>query len=173
MKGDLLRNKRALSPVIATVILVSVTIVVAVSVAYWMGTIASSYTAFEQIELPTSYSEYNSSLPGWNVYVELKNTGSADANIANVFLNEKPLKDYNPNVGDANVTLHIWDETLADWTEQDISLGISIPVPKGSSQAVKIEIEENNVPGCTHGTRINLKFHSAAGLDYPANVRLI
>ena len=33
------RNKRALSPVIATVILVAVAITVAVAVAYWIGAI--------------------------------------------------------------------------------------------------------------------------------------
>ncbi|RJS77410.1 hypothetical protein CW711_06650, partial [Candidatus Bathyarchaeota archaeon] len=40
------RNKRALSPVIATVVLVAVTIVVAVAVSYWMGGIAGLYTRF-------------------------------------------------------------------------------------------------------------------------------
>ena len=164
MKGDLLRNKRALSPVIATVILVSVTIVVAVSVAYWMGTIASSYTAFEQIELPTSYSEYNSSLPGWKVYVELKNTGSADATIDNIFLNEKPLSNYA-----AGLTLYVTDDTGTPLPLDQIN----VLVLKGNTEQLILWIEENTVDGCTHGTRINLKFHSAAGLDYPANVRLI
>lgn len=39
-----LRKRRAISPVIATVILVAVAITVAVS--YWMGSIAGQYTSF-------------------------------------------------------------------------------------------------------------------------------
>ena len=265
------RNKRALSPVIATVILVSVTIVVAVSVAYWLGTIAASYTAFEQIEMPTPYAEYNSSLfkeevaisesvsldvsgapsyagalanspilpgsltltvqddasppstyditddglgvlvsddltldpdplnpstidyatgafsfsldplapptlvadasadytgtkGGWNVYIELKNTGSADATIDNIFLNEKPLNDYPID----NIKLFVSVDT---GLPEDLS-DISIPVTKGSSEKVIVWIQRGT-EGCSSGTRIDLKLHSAGGYNYPAQVKLI
>ena len=39
---SLLRSRSGLSPVIAVVVLVSVTIVVAVSVAYWMGALSGT-----------------------------------------------------------------------------------------------------------------------------------
>ena len=42
--GSFRDDRKGLSPVIAVVVLVSVTIVVAVSVAYWMGGIAGTYT---------------------------------------------------------------------------------------------------------------------------------
>ena len=248
---NLLRNKRALSPVIATVILVSVTIVVAVSVAYWLGTIAASYTAFEQIEMPTPYAEYVSAVTGevigvgdgttlsflgtlqhypvvpgsvvitatvgspvtifddgvggladtvvtgtidyvtgdwtltfttapdldadiaadytpetslWKVYIELKNTGSADATIDNIFLNEKPLNDYPLG----NIKLFVSDDT---GLEEDLS-DISIPVTKGSSEKVIVWIQKGT-EGCSSGTRIDLKLHSAGGYNYPAQVKLI
>ena len=253
---NLLRNKRALSPVIATVILVSVTIVVAVSVAYWLGTIAASYTAFEQIEMPTPYAEYNATLfpgakqitgevvgtgdgttvtftatlayppveagtllvtdgvetfsddglgvltgdaagtgsidyqtgvlsvtfaaapaldtsitgdyftaeGGWKVYINLKNTGSADATIDNIFLNEKPLNDYPID----NIKLFVSDDT---GLPEDLS-DISIPVTKGSSEKVIVWIQRGT-EGCSSGTRVDLKLHSAGGYNYPAQVKLI
>ena len=169
----LLRSRKALSPVIATVILVSVTIVVAVSVAYWMGTIASSYTAFEQVELPTAYAEYLDELngtgtpAGWKVHTELKNSGSADATIDNIFLNAKPLNDYA-----SGVNLFVGNDTTA--SNEVINLDqIAVTILKGGSERLIIWIQDGPVDGCTHGTRIDLKFHSAAGLDYPAQVRLI
>ena len=45
------RSRRAVSPVIATVILVAIAITVSVAVAYWMGGIAGTFTTFEQVEL--------------------------------------------------------------------------------------------------------------------------
>jgi len=238
---NLLRNKKALSPVIATVILVAVTIVVAVSVAYWMGTIASSYTAFEQIELPTSYPEwkqdlmtkqitgevvgtgdgtttvfyldmipvvsgsevvkvdgmpktrttdyaidyatgkitfttapavgaqvtadYTGTLDGWKVNIELKNSGSADATINNIFLNQKPLKDYPAG----SIKLFVSDDVVPS-NEQPLS-NIAISVKKGTNQKIVIHIREDT-EGCSHGTNINFRLHSAAGQDYPTQVKL-
>jgi len=54
---DKLRERRAISPVIATVILVAVAITVAVGVSYWMSGIAGQYTAFEKVEISTGYSD--------------------------------------------------------------------------------------------------------------------
>ncbi len=170
MAKSFLKNKKALSPVIATVILVAVTIVVAVSVAYWMGTIAGSYTTFEQIEMPTSYAEYvtdlfGTGINGWKVHIELKNTGSADATIENIFLNAKPLKDYP----DGSIKLFKTDDSAAN----EISLdSISIHINKGEKEKVIIWIKDGIGQGCTSGTRIDLKLHSAAGRDYPLQVKL-
>lgn len=169
---NLSRNKKALSPVIATVILISVTIVVAVSVAYWMGSIAGGYTAFEQIELPTTYARWDSTLfssaGGWNVTIELKNTGSADATVDELFINSIPLKDYTSGT----ILLYAGGTQVSDLTQ------ISISVTKGSSTSLLVQVQRYNttgptgVEGCTSGTRVDLKIHSAAGREYPAQVKL-
>ena len=165
MNRNIAREKRGLSPVIATVILISVTIVVAVSVAYWMGSIASGYTTFEQIELPTVYAKYNDEAEAWNVTIELKNTGSADATIDNIFLNSIPLKDYGNNI-----TLYY--NTNGTTLTSSLS-NIEIRINKGSSAIIILEIKGNNaVEGCTAGTRVDIKLHSAAGREYPAQVKL-
>jgi len=165
MNRNIAREKKGLSPVIATVILISVTIVVAVSVAYWMGSIASGYTTFEQIELPTVYAKYNDEAEAWNVTIELKNTGSADATIDNIFLNSIPLKDYGNNI-----TLYY--NTNGTTLTSSLS-NIEIRINKGSSAIIILEIKGNNaVEGCTAGTRVDIKLHSAAGREYPAQVKL-
>ena len=50
-------QRKAISPVIATVILVAVAISVSVAVSYWMGSIAGQYTSFEKVEIQTGYAE--------------------------------------------------------------------------------------------------------------------
>ncbi len=49
------KTRKAVSPVIATVILVAVAITVAVGVSYWMSGISSQYTQFEKVEIQTGY----------------------------------------------------------------------------------------------------------------------
>jgi flagellin-like protein len=159
------KDKRALSPVIATVILISVTIVVAVSVAYWMGSIATGYTSFEQIELPTTYAEWKSSIlttGGWNITIELKNTGSADATLNNVFINSEPLK----NIGSGLCKLYDDSGEITDLST------ISVKIAKGNSVTIVISLKEEQTEGFTAGTRIDIKLHTAGGKDYPTSIKL-
>jgi len=165
---SIIREKRALSPVIATVILISVTIVVAVSVAYWMGSIASGYTTFEQIELPTVYAKYYSDLggtlgAGWKVTIALKNTGSADATVDDIFLNSIPLKDYS-----SGWTLDWSTNTGSNVTSYS---SLSISVTKGSTVTLYLYLN-STVEGCSSGTTIDIKIHTASGRDYPTHVKL-
>jgi flagellin-like protein len=155
------RDKRALSPVIATVILISVTIVVAVSVAYWMGSIAGGYTAFEQIELPTTYARWVSTGSRWNVTIELKNTGSADATLNNIFVNDIPLKDYTAGI--VALRYNGQNQTLSS---------ISISITKGNSVTVYVLLGQSQANGFTAGTTTSIKLHTAGGKDYPTSIKL-
>ena len=91
-----LQKRKAVSPVIATVILVAVAITVAVGVSYWMGGISSQYTQFEKVEIQTGYATVISG--GWNVTLQLKNSGSATATLTHAFVNEVPVDGYNATV---------------------------------------------------------------------------
>ena len=164
MYKNISKDKRALSPVIATVILISVTIVVAVSVAYWMGAIAGSYTSFEQIELPSTYARWVSTSSLWNVTIELKNTGSQDATLTNVFVNDAPIKDY---VGQAYLCCN--GQNMS--SSSDLS-SISISIAKGNSVTIVLQLRESTTSGFTAGTTTSIKLHTAAGKDYPTSVKL-
>ena len=158
------KDKRALSPVIATVILISVTIVVAVSVAYWMGAIAGGYTSFEQIELPSTYAQaVVDATYDWKITIDLRNTGSAAATLDSIFLNAVPLKDYS-----SGWALDYSTNTGANVTTYS-SLGISIP--NGETVTLYLYIS-STVEGCSAGTNVDLKMHTAAGKDYPTRVKL-
>ncbi|NVM23825.1 MAG: hypothetical protein HWN68_18855 [Desulfobacterales bacterium] len=110
-------------------------------------------------------------LPGWKVHIGLKNSGSADTTIDDVFLNDKPLLYYT-----AGVNLFVGTDDPANKVT-DLSK-ITVPLSKGSATELILWIQEKDtagndvVEGCTHGTMINLKIHSSGGLDYPSQVRL-
>jgi len=149
-KNGLLRDKRGISPVVATVILVAVTIVVAVAVAYWMGGIAALYTRFEKIEISSAYASYSSGSGNWTVTLNLKNSGSADATIQFVLINGKPISEFLPNA--------------------KVSSTLPLPIATGQSGTVTLQLKKDG--SFTSGTTIEIKLHSASGQDYPKTLTL-
>lgn len=159
-----LRDRKGVSPVIATVILVAVTIVVAVAVAYWMGSIAGLYTRSENLEIQSSYmtkktlNSSTDSVPsnfdnktGWEITLIVKNSGSRDATVTEVFINDQPIST-TTKAASANVTN---------------GQPVRIPVQTGKTVAVILYVLEDEAAGFTAGTRIEVKLHTAANMDYP------
>jgi flagellin-like protein len=79
-KMKMLRSKKALSPVIATIILIAVTVAVSLAVAAWMGALTFSFTTTEQL----TYTSYLWGSGDKNVTLTVENTGPATLSIANV-----------------------------------------------------------------------------------------
>ncbi|MEM2280727.1 MAG: archaellin/type IV pilin N-terminal domain-containing protein, partial [Candidatus Bathyarchaeia archaeon] len=50
----LFRSRKALSPVVASIILIAVTVAVSIAVAAWMGALTFTFTAVEELQMPTS-----------------------------------------------------------------------------------------------------------------------
>jgi len=153
LKG-MIKNKRGISPVVATVILVAVTIVVAVAVSYWMGGITGLYTRFEKVEMTSAYSTWNGTGAKWTVSITMKNTGSMDATIDNILINGRP---YNDALYGGNVT--------------DPDPALPIPLPIGDNVPISFDIIEG--PGFRHGVNIDVKLHSASGQEYPKTILLV
>lgn len=142
----LLRSKRGVTPVISTVILVAVAITVAVAVAYWMGGIAGQYTRFEKLEISSAYAVLDGSQ--WNVTINVKNTGATDATFEGIYVNGKPVADYNPPI---------------TWTATQTT------ILSGGESIVTVYV---NGTLFSSGTTVEVKLHTAAGLDYPQMITL-
>ena len=155
-----MRERKAISPVIATVILVAVAITVAVGVSYWMGGISSQYTQFEKVEIQTGYA--TSITGGWNVTMEIKNSGSAEASITHVFLNDIPIST----------------STLPAMTNTTLASNIDSigTLTAGESTTVLVYIgnalTQTGLTSLSSGTTVNIKLHSAGGMDYIKLIRL-
>jgi len=166
----MIKNKRkAVSPVIATVVLVAVTITVAVAVAYWMSGISSQYTKFEKIEIQSGWSEKDATLERWVITMELKNSGSTDATLTRVFINDIPLNETGYQTG---------TPTFTDLSRVivDIDYLTGKTVTFGEATSVKIYISfaaATKWRNLSSGTTINLKLHSASGMDYIRLVPLV
>lgn len=84
-------DRSGISAFIASVIIVSILILIGIAIAYWLSGAAGSYTR-EEIKLVGVYAE--SAGGGWRITIQVKNTGSADVTIENILLNQEPCANY-------------------------------------------------------------------------------
>jgi len=187
------RKSRGVSPVIATVILVAVTITVAVAVSYWMSGISSQYTSFEKVEVKSAYSsrkEDSNVFKGWVITVDLQNTGSSTATLETIFVNDMPISEYGASADTGNDKIRWLDSTSApadtwagwDGLTTDIVAGVSLD--SGNEETMYLLIYGSKVVDAvpvpplvgdglfSAGTTINVKIQSASGMDYIKLVQL-
>jgi len=154
--------KKAISPVIATVIIVAVTIAIAIAVALWMSGLVGSFTATENLQIITAYAD--GSTGNWTIYLTVKNVGTTDATIDNIFINGKPL----PTGTNANIT--------ANYGDNNTSFNPTTGIPLKAGQSTTITIYINNtstsIGTFSSGQMVEVKLHTASGKEYPKQVTL-
>lgn len=146
-------NRKGISPVIATVIIVSVAIAIAVAVAFWMTGITGLFTRYERVEITNCYADWNSTGNFWVIVIQLRNSGSDDATIDEIFINGRPhsaitnltdvqIQYYNgkvsPYISRAGTTLQVGssDTSTTDFTEFDFINGV--PLKAGEDMTIVI-----------------------------------
>ena len=153
-----IRSRKAVSPVIATVILVAVAITVAVAVSYWMGGITSQYTKFEKVEIQSGSCSKDAS-GNWTITMDLKNSGTATATLISIFINDVEIDFYGEIPIATNFTTDMTD---------------SYSLTSGMSGTINIYISSSKVGSTlSSGTTVNIKVHSAGGMDYIKLVELV
>jgi len=152
-------NTKAISPVIATVIIVSVAIAIAVAVAFWMTGITGLFTRYEKLEVVNAYAvKVNDN---FNVTVYVRNTGSSDATVDIIFINGKPPTEANVISINASGYNEIFDNVNESFTEVTITTGESVTF------AILLDGEHYS-----SGQIVEIKFHTVAGNEYPRSVQL-
>ncbi len=85
----LTKNTKALSPVIATIILVAVTVAIAIAVAAWLGALTFTYTRVEQLNI----TQVTYSATGLTATFGIQNTGTSDVTISSASVNGGALSN--------------------------------------------------------------------------------
>jgi len=155
--------KKAISPVIATVIIVAVTIAIAIAVALWMSGLVGSFTATENIQIISAYA--TGSTGNWTITLQVKNVGTTDATIDNIFINGIPVS----NVGGVSwINVTTAGTSYTDYTSSSFG-SISIPLKAGSNATLIIGIGGSNF---SSGQMVEIKLHTASGKEYPKQITL-
>jgi flagellin-like protein len=92
----MLRSRKALSPVVASIILIAVTVAVSIAVAAWMGALTFNFMATEQGQLTNLIFVAGASGSG-NITVTFQNTGTTPIVINEVWVNNAIQTQTNVN----------------------------------------------------------------------------
>jgi len=78
-KMKLFKNKKALSPVVASIILIAVTVAVSIAVAAWMGALTFTFMGTEELKITNV--EF---LSGNHINITLQNTGDSPVTVTEI-----------------------------------------------------------------------------------------
>ncbi|MEM2981072.1 MAG: archaellin/type IV pilin N-terminal domain-containing protein [Thermoproteota archaeon] len=162
----ILKDRRGISPVITTVIIVAVGITIAIAVALWMSGLIGRFTTYEEIKITTAYPEYDSQQDEFNLYLTFKNTGSSPTTIEDI------------RVNGLSISSGSWSGTFTvDWQVRGGTTGTDLPVDAKVGDTVDLTLTFDNgmtYPGgtLTHSVSLDVKLVSASGKEYPTSAVL-
>ena len=179
-------NRRGVSPVIATVIIVAVAIAITVAVAFWMTGIIGTFTRHEELKITGYVLQANTDLErsgdgkkDWALIIKVKNTGTTDATLTELMINGKPFSTYSysydcnqgklkstyiPGLPSGSGVYKVEEDS--DWKPGTNTIRVS------SGTEVTLIIPITTRDGFTPGTSIEVKVVSASGIEYPKTLVL-
>ncbi len=86
----MLKSKKALSPVVASIILIAVTVAVSIAVAAWMGALTFNFMGTEEMSIT------NMSFDATHIYVTANVTGTTQVTINEIWVNGVKQASINP-----------------------------------------------------------------------------
>jgi len=122
----IMKNKKALSPVVASIILIAVTVAVSIAVAAWMGALTFTFMATEELKITNA--EFLGTTTK-TVNVTMQNTGTSPITVNEIHINNGPNLISSPLTVLANSQI---EQPLSyDWTA-------------GSSYQIKVVTSKGN-----------------------------
>jgi flagellin-like protein len=123
----ILKSKKALSPVVASIILIAVTVAVSIAVAAWMGALTFTFTATEQIQI-TNMQFGPTGTNSW-IAVTINNTGTSP-----VTINEAWVNNVKQTVSELPKTISANSGWVLNITNYSVTTGANYQVKLVSSK---------------------------------------
>jgi archaeal type IV pilus assembly protein PilA len=110
------KNAKALSPVVASIILIAVTVAVSIAVAAWMGALTVGFMGSSSLTITdATFTEGVDATTG-SIVIDVKNTGTKDVTIAAVKVNDNPQTNFSAAV----------DETLPSGGTEVVTINMAV-----------------------------------------------
>jgi flagellin-like protein len=119
-KMKILKSKKALSPVVASIILIAVTVAVSIAVAAWMGALTFSFMGTEELTIDTL-----TWAPNTGFSLKIDNVGTKEVTITQIQV----------NYGTTTVTQTLPIQLVSDST---VTLDVTYTYKNGSSYDVSV-----------------------------------
>jgi len=127
----LLKSKKALSPVVAAIILIAVTVAVSIAVAAWMGSMTFTFMETEELKITTV--SYMTNATGSYAIVTVMNTGTTD-----VVINSATVT--GPGITSATIA----STSFSKGTTNPVTLTLDAAYTTGSAYKVEILSTKGN-----------------------------
>jgi len=182
MTTTIIHKRRAVSPVIATVILIAVAVALGIAVAFWASGLTSSFSKYEKLGVSTQYAVSTTCPSGlstndicWRINLGGQNTGSSDATITQIQINGVPYTASNPSSSGANLSVVANGIAIpTSGSPSTNTFGISVKSGAAFTISFYLDSAGTPVPGKTFasGQTIQVTIITAAGNNYPASIVL-
>lgn len=131
------------------------------------------YTRFEKIEVTSAYCQIDATLSTWNITLDVRNTGTTDSSIINVFVNSKKVQDY----GGSPYWINVYDSTgkAIDFGKTPNPDKMTIVAGQSAKLIVTIAESPTGTPApysFGSGTTVEVSMGSAAGNSYMKMITL-
>jgi len=116
----LFRNKKALSPVVAAIILIAVTVAVSIAVAAWMGALTFGFmSGSEQVKI---ISVQFAGTTNKNITVTVQNTGTSTVVITSAKVNDQVIDITDVSLDAGSQTSITFDYTWSPGTSYNVGV---------------------------------------------------
>ena len=128
----MLRSRKALSPVVASIILIAVTVAVSIAVAAWMGALTFQFTETEQLQITHVEFYPPNNATGRYLNVTISNTATSAATVSEVWVNAiRRWTGTQQIASNGNATIDVDLQQAAGWVS-------------GSNYEIKVVTTKNN-----------------------------
>ena len=149
-------RRKALTPVISTMIIISVTISTSISTAFWMRSTGNVFTGFEKLECKSANPSYDYVTRTWKISLLVKNIGTMPCTITQVYANEALLSPgvTNPAPGNGGTDVPSCGVSV----NQGATVGFNIYCRQGGQSQPFTELVGRQT--------LLIKFVTAEGIEY-------
>ena len=131
----LLKNKKALSPVVAAIILIAVTVAVSIAVAAWMGALTFTFMSTEPVDIRSITWTWNSTPANRSFTVTIYNTGTSSVTITQIWVNNVDKTDDSTIPKDSGLTIDAGGSN---------SITVTYPYNNGTNYQITVVTSKGN-----------------------------
>jgi archaellum component FlaF (FlaF/FlaG flagellin family) len=158
-------NNKGISIIKATIILISICIIITIAVVTWTSGVTSIFMANEKIEIIDVWSKVGhlNDEEYFFISIDFKNVGNTIVRICNVYINGKPFKEFSPDIklGLGNIKTGCYLDPMDEET--------FLPVKPGERGGIGIRFPLN---AASLGQKIHITIYTVNGGEYHVSLIL-
>ena len=125
----LLKHRKALSPVVAAIILIAVTVAVSIAVAAWMGALTIGFMGTEELRITGV--TFETPEGSGDVLIDVRNTGSVDSVVVELRCGNKTAQPLDETISAGSTKTLTYDGSYFNW-KAGVAYTIEVVTAKGN-----------------------------------------